>query len=991
MLKRAFAILLTIPAATVLWGASYYTQRLQDDRALYLTPDQFGVKGDGVADDTEGIQKAIDKLSETPLRKGVIFVPEGHYRIGKTIYVYAGVRLIGYGARRPVFVLGENTPGYQEGAPKYMVHFVSDRGGFGGGAAAGGRGGRGAPGGAAAQAGRGGQAASGLPEGVRDASPGTFYSGVSNIDIEIKPGNPAAVGVRSHYAQHCFLAHMDFRIGQGRAGIEEVGNAAEDLKFYGGDYGIITTKPSPSWPFALLDAYFEGQRMAAIRTEEGGLTLIRNHFKQAPTVIEINPSRAEQLWMEDSLMEDISGPALIISDETSTRPEINLQNVSCRNVPVLAKMRDSGKQIAGTGATYSVKVFAFGVHIADIGATPVVKTTVETAPLSALPPLPKSDLPPLPPADTWANVKTLGVKGDATTDDTAAIRDAIARNRTLYFPSGGYRITDTITLRPDTVLIGLNPIATQFILPDSTPAFQGVGLPKPLVEAPKGGTNIMMGIGIDAGGINPRAVGVKWMAGANSLMNDVRFLGGHGTMGPNGERVQNYNANRTGDGNPLRRWDSQYSSLWITDGGGGTFFDIWTPDTFAQAGIFVSDTTTEGRVYELSSEHHVRNEMKVRHIANWKFYAMQFEEERGEGPDAYAVEIEHSQDLLFANLYLFRVGGVNPVAYAVRIDNSTNLKFRNVHLYGPSKYNYDDTFLDTTHNATIRTREIAYMTLSGHAPAPKAAHVSPVLAAGAKVQKLAGIFNSIDGGAVDAAGNYYFVDSRFHRIWRYGVEKPGLTLVRDAPLDPAALAFDKSGNLLVISRTAGVYAIRPEGKDDEITFLKPEPAAPRPGMTPILAVGRWRDGHDFNDFNARPYTTNYISPDQSVFIPVRGNGTSDLMRGFGVAPAVPGKPYYMADEFNQRTIAFTVNPDGTLTDPKVVAEEAEVGQAVDAAGNLYVAAGQIFVYNSAGNKIDTIEVPERPTNLMFGGKDGQTLFIAARHGLYSVRTKNKGR
>lgn len=99
----------------------------------------------------------------------------------------------------------------------------------------------------------------------------------------------------------------------------------------------------------------------------------------------------------------------------------------------------------------------------------------------------------------------------------------------------------------------------------------------------------------------------------------------------------------------------------------------------------------------------------------------------------------------------------------------------------------------------------------------------------------------------------------------------------------------------------------------------------------------------------------------------------------------------MADQFNQRTIAFTVNPDGTLTDPKVVAEEAEVGQAVDAAGNIYVAASQIFVYNSAGQQIDTIEVPERPTNLMFGGKDGQTLFIATRHGLYAVRTKNKGR
>lgn len=41
---------------------------------------------------------------------------------------------------------------------------------------------------------------------------------MSNVDIEIGEGNPGAVAVRSRYAQHCFLAHMDFRIGSGLAG-----------------------------------------------------------------------------------------------------------------------------------------------------------------------------------------------------------------------------------------------------------------------------------------------------------------------------------------------------------------------------------------------------------------------------------------------------------------------------------------------------------------------------------------------------------------------------------------------------------------------------------------------------------------------------------------------------------------------------------------------------------------------------------------------------
>jgi hypothetical protein len=159
--------------------------------------------------------------------------------------------------------LGEKTPGFQEGEGKYMVFFA---------------GGRSQPG-----------------QAPRDASAGTFYSAMSNIDLEIKDGNPAAVGIRAHYAQHCFLAHMDIRIGVGRAGLEDIGNEAEDLHFYGGEYGIVTIKPSPGWQFTMTDSSFEGQRQAAIKSEEAGLTLFRVQFKNVPTVFSINPERAELL------------------------------------------------------------------------------------------------------------------------------------------------------------------------------------------------------------------------------------------------------------------------------------------------------------------------------------------------------------------------------------------------------------------------------------------------------------------------------------------------------------------------------------------------------------------------------------------------------------------------------------------------------------------------------------------------------------------------
>ena len=81
---------------------------------------------------------------------------------------------------------------------------------------------------------------------------------------------------------------------------------------------------------------------------------------------------------------------------------------------------------------------------------------------------------------------------------------------------------------------------------------------------------------------------------------------------PRQRRRNPYNANHTADPDPRKRWDGQYPSIWVTDGGGGTFTDIWTPSTYAQAGFYVSDTKTPGHVYEMSAEHHVRTEIEAR-------------------------------------------------------------------------------------------------------------------------------------------------------------------------------------------------------------------------------------------------------------------------------------------------------------------------------------------------------------------------------------------
>jgi hypothetical protein len=339
----------------------------------------------------------------------------------------------------------------------------------------------------------------------------------------------------------------------------------------------------------------------------------------------------------------------------------------------------------------------------------------------------------------------------------------------------------------------------------------------------------------------------------------------------------------------------------------------------------------------------------------------------------------------------------------VKVTAARNIRFRNFHCYSNSKVLFDSAVFDQTHNFEIRPYEMAVLTISGNEPRPRPKPASVVLAAGARVHKLASGFFNISGGAVDGSGSLYFVDAHMQRIYRWSQETRQLAIVRDNPLDPVNLGFDKAGNLLVVSYGGNgtVYSFKPGAGEDEISILKPEPAAPRPGMVPLLPLNQWRLGNDFPETAPAKKPFQYVSLDGTTFIPAGedfvkgtlfyGAKIHDVLRAFGLGPALPERPFYVCDESEEKTYAVTVSADGTMTNPKLFAQQGGESVAVDAQGNVYIAAGQIYVYDPSGKPIDTIEVPQRPIDIIFGGKDSQTLFILARDSLYGVRTRFKGR
>src|SRR5262249_42860108 len=147
------------------------------------------------------------------------------------------------------------------------------------------------------------------------------------------------------------------------------------------DFGIITQKPSPGWQFTLLDSTFEGQRKAAIREHEAGLTLIHDSFRNVPAAISIDPNYAEELWAKDVRFEDISGPAITISNVKNPRTEINLENIACLHIPVFALLRETEKQVSGPAETYLVNAFSHGLTMNAPGSDGEIQTKFGAEPV----------------------------------------------------------------------------------------------------------------------------------------------------------------------------------------------------------------------------------------------------------------------------------------------------------------------------------------------------------------------------------------------------------------------------------------------------------------------------------------------------------------------------------------------------------------------------------------------------------------------------------
>ncbi len=983
-MKRLFLLFIFVCFTIIsVQAQSVYTKAPNDPEALFFTPENFNIKNDGKQDVSDELQKAINRL-KTEKTFGILFIPEGKYLISKTIYIPKAIRLIGYGENRPEFILEKNTPGFQE-KNNFMFWFTNNL----------------------------------VEEGQnpRDAGAGTFYSAIANLNFRIKKGNPMAIAVRSHFAQHGFVSHCNFYIGDGFAGIYDLGNEIENLKFYGGDYGITTKRTSPGWPMMMVDLYFEGQRKAAVISRNTGMAIISMHVKDAPAAVELQDGVSDRLFMEDCLFENVE-KGVIVGAENKAENQVNLVNISCTNVENPVYFSPSGKSIEGKGKNYVIKNFVHGLVMEDMADNSNFKTVSEIEAVDFVAEKLNKVIPDLPSMETWKNVKDYGAKGDGVSDDTKAIKDAISKNKNVYFPSGWYRVTETIKLNKGTNIIGLHPFATQILIEESETNFSGFGAPVPVLESSEGGIDLINGIGINTGAYNNRAVGLKWMAGENSMVNDVKFVGGHGTMQKPGESSNRYRRNReiSTPENPVyergmdQAWDNQYWSLWVTNNGGGILKDIWTANTYASTGLYISNTNTPGKVMAMSLEHHVRQEARLRNIANWKFYAFQFEEEGREGKNAQTLNIENSKNLMFANFWMYRTIRVNtPRPWGVKVANSSDIDFRNMRSWTQVLHLPERTIFDMDKSLIVYPGDFAFAKITGNEKSEKPENVH-------RFEKLGFGYEFATGAVADSKRNVYFCENQQKRIYKWSAESNSIEVYADYPYKPFSLSVDTKDNLIVICRydpqpgfennnppknierlpdnvqnysgwgnggwAVLAYAITPDNTDNMMVLKLVKTNEIQNIERVIHPTHRWRN--NFEEVVTSLAETSFLAPDGVTIIP----NTFDLGRSVQLMAVSPNQnqPVFVTHEDPKITYQFNVGEKGKLTAKKEFIRRGEYSNVTDNEGNLYLAEGEIIVLDKNAKEINRIKLDERIHSMTWGGKNKDELFITTSTAVYKIKS-----
>ena len=272
-----------------------------------------------------------------------------------------------------------------------------------------------------------------------------------------------------------------------------------------------------------------------------------------------------------------------------------------------------------------------------------------------------------------------------------------------------------------------------------------------------------------------------------------------------------------------------------------------------------------------------------------------------------------------------------------------------------------------------------------------AADLKSLIAPDAKVEKLVGECKFTEGPAYSPQGFLLFSDIPNNRIVRR--DDDGKTTDYLNPSGQAnGLVFDAGGNLYACQGGAR-RVVKINAIDGKIEVLADKYEGKKINSPNDLALDN-QGGLYFTDPR---YGSNegveqtvmgvyYVSADGKVSRVIEG-----LPRPNGILVTPDGKSLIVANPNVREIRQYPITGPGKIGEGKVLFTGDEQldgggpdGMAHDTEGRIYATYKSIVVLNADGSLIGRIDVPEKPANCTFGGKDGKTLFITARTSLYGL-------
>lgn len=234
----------------------------------------------------------------------------------------------------------------------------------------------------------------------------------------------------------------------------------------------------------------------------------------------------------------------------------------------------------------------------------------------------------------------------------------------------------------------------------------------------------------------------------------------------------------------------------------------------------------------------------------------------------------------------------------------------------------------------------------------------------------------VEGPACDADGNVYAVNfARQQTVGRVTPDGRAEVFV--------TLPGKSTGNGIVFDRAGTMYVadyvehnvLRIDPKTRRITVFAHEDRMNQPNDLAITADGsfyasdpNWDKGTGQLWRIDRSGRVTLVAPDM---------GTTN---GVDVSP--DGKTLYVNESVQRNIWAFTIAPDGSLKDKRLLKkfdDHGFDGMRCDVDGNLYVTRhgkGTVVKLSPAGEVLKEIDVlGDSPTNICFGGPDGRTAYV----------------